>query len=151
MNEVTYDSRYKLYNCKIYICYISFIDIVFSFNCHLSHLNSFNLRSLIISVFVATMIYHVYRACARLRIFLAHKGPRLYPEQRRRFRQLGFFDGAHSSPSNINSKRAESPISLSVGQLVRVALLGTLCSCVPTTGNIVRCRHSRQRGQRARY
>lgn len=79
MNEVIYDPRYKLYNCKIYICYISFIDIVFSFNCHLSHLNFFNLRSLIISVFVATMIYHVYRACARLRIFLAHKGPGFIP------------------------------------------------------------------------
>ena len=151
MNEVIYDSRYKLYNCKIYICYISFIDIVFSFNCHLSHLNSFNLRNLIISVVCR---HHDLPRISRMRAaenIPRAQRPRLYPEQRRRFRQLGFFDGAHSSPSNINSKRAESPISLSVGQLARVALLGTLCSCVPTTGNIVRCRHSRQRGQRARY
>lgn len=50
-------------------------------NCYLPRLNSSNcnLPNLIISVFVATMIYHVYHACARLRIFLVHKGSGFIP------------------------------------------------------------------------
>lgn len=60
MNEVIYDSRYKLYNCKIYICYISFIDIIFSFNCHSFKLQSpkFNNLSCLSPPWSTTYIAH---------------------------------------------------------------------------------------------